>query len=143
MLKTARDPGVTNVRNTASSHWRRWLGPANRCLVAVSSFAEPKLGDNQWFAPHDPDQQIYFAGIEVRGHTSVRKAKDGATTDDLYAFLTTTPNAEVGAVHPKAMPVILTTREDCEAWLDQPAEMALQMQRPLPDRALRLVDGPI
>jgi putative SOS response-associated peptidase YedK len=21
------DPGVTNVRNTASPHWRRWLGP--------------------------------------------------------------------------------------------------------------------
>lgn len=22
------DPGVTNVRNTASPHWRRWLGPS-------------------------------------------------------------------------------------------------------------------
>jgi len=28
-----RDPGVTNVRNTTSPHWRRWLGPENRCLV--------------------------------------------------------------------------------------------------------------
>ena len=143
VLKAARDPGVTNVRNTASPHWRRWLGPANRCLVAVTSFAEPKPGGNQWFAPHDPDQQMYFAGIEVRSHTSLRKVKEGPTTDDLYAFLTTTPNAEVGAVHPKAMPVILTTRQDCEAWLDQPAEMALQLQRPLPDGSLRLMDGPI
>jgi putative SOS response-associated peptidase YedK len=24
------DPGVTNIRNTLSPHWRRWLGPANR-----------------------------------------------------------------------------------------------------------------
>jgi len=24
---------VTNIRNTHSSHWRRWLGPATRCLV--------------------------------------------------------------------------------------------------------------
>ena len=23
--KTQRDPGVTNIRNTASPHWRRWL----------------------------------------------------------------------------------------------------------------------
>jgi len=27
------DPGVTNIRNVASSHWKRWLGVAHRCLV--------------------------------------------------------------------------------------------------------------
>lgn len=27
------DSGITNVRNVRSPHWRRWLGPANRCLV--------------------------------------------------------------------------------------------------------------
>src|SRR4051812_44760628 len=27
------DPGMTNVRNTASSHWRRWLGVEGRCVV--------------------------------------------------------------------------------------------------------------
>lgn len=31
--------------------------------------------------------------------------------EDLFAFLTIEPNAEVGAVHPKAMPVILTKPE--------------------------------
>ncbi len=40
----------------------------------------------------------------------MRKVKEGETTNDLFAFLTTEPNAEVGAIHPKAMPVILTTR---------------------------------
>lgn len=35
------DPGVTNIRNTSSSHWRRWLGPASRCIVPFTSFAEP------------------------------------------------------------------------------------------------------
>jgi putative SOS response-associated peptidase YedK len=34
----ATDPGVTNVRNTSSPHWRRWLGPANRCIVPFTSF---------------------------------------------------------------------------------------------------------
>lgn len=27
----AYDYGVTNIRNTASPHWRRWLGPESRC----------------------------------------------------------------------------------------------------------------
>ena len=27
------DPGVTNIRNVKSSHWRRWLGIESRCIV--------------------------------------------------------------------------------------------------------------
>ena len=38
----------------------------------------------------------------------MRKLKEGQVTADLYGMLTTEPNAEVGAVHPKAMPAILT-----------------------------------
>lgn len=52
VLKTERDPGVTNVRNLSSPHWRRWLDKGNRCLVPVTAFAEPlgKGKGNQWFA---------------------------------------------------------------------------------------------
>ncbi|WP_209021323.1 SOS response-associated peptidase [Paracoccus ravus] len=144
VLKTARDPGVTNVRNTSSPHWRRWLGPAHRCLVPVTSFAEP-LGagkGNQWFAATD-DMPMFFAGIEVRGWKSVRKVKDGETTDDLFAFLTTAPNARVGAIHPKAMPVILTKPSEWEAWLSAPFDLAGKLQRPLADDGLRLIDQPV
>jgi len=34
---------------------------------------------------------------------SVRKVKEGPTTNDLFGFLTTEPNNVVGAVHPKAI----------------------------------------
>ena len=34
------NPGVTNIRLTNSPHWRRWLGPANRCVVPLTSFCE-------------------------------------------------------------------------------------------------------
>jgi putative SOS response-associated peptidase YedK len=34
------DPGVTNVRNVASPHWRRWLGVESRCVVPLTSFSE-------------------------------------------------------------------------------------------------------
>ena len=48
------------------------------------------------------------------------------TTNDRYAFLTTKPNAEVEAIHPKAMPVILTTPEEVETWMTAPADEALK-----------------
>lgn len=131
------DRGVTNVRNTASPHWRRWLGPAHRCLVPFTSFAEPDrlAGGNAWFSLAD-DRPAFFAGLQVPHWQSVRKVKDGPTTDDLFAFLTTDPNAEVAAAHPKAMPVILTDPADWKIWLDQPWPVAMALQRPLPDGAL-------
>jgi putative SOS response-associated peptidase YedK len=69
----------------------------------------------------------------------VRKVKEGEVTCDVYAFLTTEPNAEVGAIHPKAMPVILTTEEERETWVTAPTTEALKLQRPLPDGALKIV----
>jgi putative SOS response-associated peptidase YedK len=38
----------------------------------------------------------------------------------LFASLTTEPNVEVKAIHPKAVPAILTTAADVDAWLTAP-----------------------
>ncbi len=135
---SGRDSGVTNVRNVRSPHWRRWLGPVHRCLVPVVRFSEPGRDRKLvWFEPVD-ERMMFFAGIQTQGWTSVRKVKDGETTDDLFAFLTCLPNDTVGAIHPKAMPVILTKPDEWRAWMELPWEQAQVMQRPLPDGALRI-----
>jgi putative SOS response-associated peptidase YedK len=137
------DSGVTNVRNTESAHWRRWLGPEYRCVVPFTSFAENEvLPDGRrptvWFAFDEARPLAFFAGIWTRW-TSVRKVKEGETTNDLYAILTTTPNAEIGAIHPKAMPVILRDADEIDRWMSAPLAEALKLQRPLPDGALKIV----
>ncbi len=91
-----------------------------------------------WFALDDSRPLAFFAGIWTRW-TSVRKVKEGETTNDLFAFLTTEPNAIVEPIHDKAMPVILTKPDELEAWLTAPTVDALELQRPLPDDALRIV----
>jgi putative SOS response-associated peptidase YedK len=137
------DPGVTNIRNTASPHWRRWLGPEHRCVVPFTSFAENEhLPDGSkptvWFALDETRPLACFAGIWTRW-TSVRKVKEGETTNTVFGFLTTEPNAEVRVIHPKAMPVILRTREEIDLWMAVPMPDALKLQRPLSDGSLSIV----
>lgn len=45
----------------------------------------------------------------------------------------------VGPIHPKAIPVILTTSEEYDVWLSASTEEALNLQRPLPGDMLQIV----
>jgi len=96
------DPGVTNVRNVSSPHWRRWLGVESRCVVPFTSFSEIELQPDgsrppTWFAFDESRPLAFFAGIWTRWK-SVRKVKEGETENDIFAFLTTEPNAVVAPI---------------------------------------------
>src|SRR5262249_12876679 len=53
LLRMEPDSGTTNIRNTSSGHWKRWLGPDNRCLVPLTSLSEYDTIDGKkvpvWF----------------------------------------------------------------------------------------------
>lgn len=80
---------------------------------SFSEFNKTEGGDI-WFALDDTRPLAFFAGLWAPQWRSVRKIKEGIITTDLFAFLTTEPNSEVRAIHPKAMPVILTTADEVQ-----------------------------
>lgn len=130
---------VTNVRNTRSPYWRAWLKPEFRCLVPATSFCEytdatPKV--THWFALDETRPLFCFAGI-WRPWTGERKKE--MREHLLFSFLTCDANETVRPIHAKAMPVILATEDEREAWLNAPLDIALGVQKPCPPDMLRVV----
>ena len=128
---------VTNVRNLASPCWRSALSNVERrCIIPVTRFcewtAEPdpetKRKRKVWFGMHEDHEPLFaFAVLWHPGEGG-----------PLMAFLTCEPNQTVGAVHPKAMPVILG-RDDLDCWLSDGHETACNLARPYSDNLMRVV----
>lgn len=141
----APDRGITNIRNTQSPHWRQWLGIEHRCVVPATAFSEygqkpdpvTKRKPLHWFALDATRPLFFFAGLwtpwqGIRGSNRTPRPGD----HQLFAFLTTEPNAVVRPIHPKAMPVILTSREEVEVWLTTDWRETRALTGPLADEDL-------
>lgn len=127
---------ITNVRNLQSPMWRAALrDPQRRCLVPVTAFCEygaaadpaTRRKRQHWFALKSGDP-FAFAGIW-------RPTDDGAR----FAFLTCEPNPLVGAVHPKAMPVMLAG-DALGTWLRADWEQAQARVRAFDPELMRELD---
>ena len=128
---------VTNVRNLTSRFWRGALANPDRCcLVPVTAFSEwsatpdPATGRKRihWFGMADPeDSPFAFAGLWVPQLDAPAR----------MAFLTCAPNALVGAVHPKALPVIVP-RDLHAQWLEAPLAVVASMAQPFDDAKMAM-----
>ncbi len=137
----------------SSPHWPGWLGARNRCLVPATSFyeyADTKPRKTRiWFALNEDRSFFAFAGLWSTWH-GVRGPKSAPVEGrhELFGFLTSEANAIIASILPKAMPVILTEPSEFDRWLEADTIDALKLQRPLSDKALRIVakgekeDGP-
>jgi putative SOS response-associated peptidase YedK len=139
---------VFNVRNTKSGFWKPLLKTDTRCLVPATSFCEYAENPNKkekkkiptWFALSDKRPLFFFAGVWKQWEgTRGTKAEPVKGKHLIYAFLTCEPNKVVAPVHVKAMPVLLTKKGEWNTWLHAPIEEALELQRPLPDKMLKIV----
>ncbi len=136
---------VTNARDDkvkSSAFWRSSL-EERRCLVPVTSFSEPKGRAPavwHWFGLDEARTPFAFAGIwrSFKG----RLKPDGETIAlDTYAFLTTTPNAVVKPVHPSRMPVMLSSRDAMDMWLEGAPEDAFGLAQPYADDGMAVLQA--
>ena len=130
---------VTNVRNYTSPFWRSALAnPERRCLVPWTAFSE--------YGPGQPGKlPLHWFSIPSRPIASFAGVWRPVQGGRAYSFLTCEPNPLVGAVHPKAMPVILH-EEDYDRWLSAPIAEAIELAAPYPSQLMTMdasVDLPI
>lgn len=131
---SARGRPVTNVRNLDSPFWRSAIAsPDRRCIVPVTRFCEwtGEVGNKRkvWFGLRDEENPLFaFAGIWRPGEGG-----------PFMAFLTCRPNQLVGAVHPKAMPVILRPT-DHGRWLDGERQEACALAVPFEDADMTVLE---
>ncbi|MEJ0050580.1 MAG: SOS response-associated peptidase family protein [Methylovirgula sp.] len=116
--------------------------------MPATSFCEPSTHADRvtgkkmwhWFAFNEERPLFFFAGLWCKWR-GVRGTQKNPIEGEhhLFGFLTTEPNADVIAVHEKAMPAILTTPQEIELWMNAPIQEALSLQKPLPDGAVSIV----
>jgi len=134
--------GTSQVRTGVGGGW---LKRENRCIVPATSFCEyedtkPRKTPT-WFALNDDRPLFAFrrALDPLDRCPRAREARPSWGEHQLFGFLTTTANAIGALIRPKATPVILKTPDGVDVWLSAETKDALELQRPLPDGALKIV----
>ena len=113
---------VTNTRDDKmqSPFWKQSI-EQRRCLVPVTSFAEPDDGKPvqwHWFAVQGEKPRPLFCFAGLWRHYKGPIKKDGPIVEiDAYSFMTTKPNKFTEQINHDRLPAILASPEDQELWL--------------------------
>lgn len=136
---------VTNARDDKvreSGFWRSSF-VERRCLVPVTSFSEPKGRSPavwHWFGLDEARAPFAFAGV-WRSFKGRLRADSEPVDLETYAFLTTAPNTVVKPVHPSRMPVMLSTQDEMDGWLEGTPEEAFALARPFADDGMSILQA--
>ena len=138
---------VTNTRDDKlmSPFWRSSF-EKRRCLVPVTSFAEPnadvKPATWHWFTLQGTEARplFAFAGVWTRFKGPV-KADGPAVEQDVFSFMTTTPNSLVGSINHERMPVILSDESAFAGWMSGTATDAKALISEYPPENMRMVQA--
>ena len=136
---------VTNVRDDkilTSSFWRPSF-EQRRCLVPASSYCEPKGVKPavwHWFAVNGDEERPLFAfpGVWTRYRGPLKKNGDNVN-QEVFAFMTTEPNALTVSINHERMPVLITDPADFETWLSGSTEEAFKLARSYAAHQMRIV----
>ena len=136
---------VTNPRDDkvwSSRFWRSSF-EGRRCLVPVSSFAEPKNvtpATWHWFALKGDAHRPVFAFAGLWRHHEGPIKKDGPPVEmDVYSLMTTTPNNLVGSINHERIPVLLSTDDEFEFWMSGSPDEAFKLIREYPPEKMQTV----
>ena len=138
---------VTNVRDDKaliSPFWKDSFA-SRRCLVPATSFAEPREvtpATWHWFGLQgaEPRPLFAFPGIWRRYKGPIRKNGDPVELD-VFAFMTTLPNALVATINHERMPVILTEEKQFETWLHGSTQDAVALVHSHDPERMRMVQS--
>ncbi|MEQ1718023.1 MAG: SOS response-associated peptidase family protein, partial [Hyphomicrobium sp.] len=129
---------MTNVRDDKIRSSTFWKGSfeERRCLVPASSYCEPK-GEKpavwHWFAINGEDARPLFAFPGIwRTYTGPLKKDGENVSQTVYAFMTTEPNELTASINHERMPVVLSTEEQFDTWLNGNTKEAFELARPYP-----------
>lgn len=138
---------VTNVRDdTATTKWFwRESFQYRRCLVPATSYCDPDERQPvgwHWFAIEPAAERPLFACPGVwKTYKGILRKKDPPVETNVFAFMTTVPNATARQINHERMPVIFTEEHQFDAWLKGTPEEALALVHTFPAEGMAIVQS--
>ena len=116
-----------------------------RCLVPASSYCEPKgmkPATWHWFALKGEGQRPLFAfpGVWTRYRGPLKKGGE-PVEQEVFAFMTTEPNALTASINHERMPVLINDPADFETWLSAPPQEAFRLARSYAAEQMHIVQS--